>query len=152
MRFYQRPHPNYKLECDLDPIKSQDVVEQLYIPANFRLQTSVRAVLFRLDKLAFFPLFFLAIVPVISCKITYVVTPIVLLILAIMHNSINSSINDAYTELEQMKSSLDIPNWFNDCLDIPLIDPTISQTAILEIEELSKEMLWTYNLIRGQVF
>lgn len=35
MKFYQKPQPDYKLECDLDPIKSLDFVAQEYNPGSF---------------------------------------------------------------------------------------------------------------------
>lgn len=80
----------------------------------------------RLDKLALGPLLMITIAPVASNMASIIVTPCAMFILVIMHLCLNSSISEGLVEMEQIKKSLTMPSWFNDCLGKPLVDPTIS--------------------------
>ena len=104
-----------------------------------------------LDKLggkSFGLLLLSLIAPVVSHAFSPIVTPVVLIIVGLNHYFYRPMILDADAELQQMRASLQMPDWFNDCLDLPLIDPTVTQNTIDEIDELSASMLWMAGLLK----
>ena len=115
MNFYQKPIYNYELKCENDPNRS---LETLFsqIEGKDAISTWTKMIN-AFAQFAVTALVLILVVPIASGKGTFICTPLTFIVVAGLFMKPLLLCYSAADELEVEVSSIQIPEWINDCID-----------------------------------